>query len=114
MLKCGLSEVCLELVTYWTKQTSWDGRVPVENAAYTVSELKKKKHYWKSTLCQPTCRLFSSLILTATKGRAGPFGEEAKKLNFECNRAMIPNQVFPILRPVLFPVLQLSLLKLWI
>ena len=81
---------------------------------HTVSALKKKKHYWKSTLCQPTRRLFSSLILTATKGRAGPFGEEAKKLNFEHNRTMIPNQVFPILRPVLFPVLQLSLLKLCI
>ena len=38
-------------------------------------------------------------------------GEGAKKLNFEHKRATIPNQVFPILRPVFFPVSQLSLLN---
>ena len=83
MLKCGLSKGCLELITLkniWTKQTSWDWRVPAENAAYTVSELKKKKKKKCILEINPGLahrRFFSSLIPTATKGRASPFGEGA-------------------------------------
>lgn len=74
----GLPRIGYTKEIYGPSKQAGTERVPAENAAYTVSELKK--HFGNQPLWQCTRRLFSSLIPTAAKGRTSAFGKEQRNL----------------------------------